>query len=354
MAGYHILIVDDHREVSRVLRSGLESLGHDMEVDDALSGEEAIVEITRGPVDLLVADVRLPGISGLELMEKYKALNPAMKIFLITGLTDPKVRQKVAQAGADAFFFKPIDMPEFLDAAEHALGLKEVRPPFEPLPEEELLLEEEIPFIGMSERIAGLRRELDAIAVFLVDDRGKTIAQAGNLPDPEIENELRSVMVSAFNTGTHMSRSLGLKIPENLMWFRGLDFDLFLSQVGDAHALAIANPSKPSAEIDTIANAAHATAHEVLTILADLGVSPPLPEQPMEADAEPEPEEIADKQIDTELVGIIEDADTQSFEKKDVDAFWDTLAEKGTSSGVTSGDALSYDQALQLGLAPED
>ncbi len=73
MAGPRILIVDDQREIARVLQSSLEGLEHELEISLAMSGEEAILELTRGDIDLLVADVRLPGISGLELMEKFKS-----------------------------------------------------------------------------------------------------------------------------------------------------------------------------------------------------------------------------------------------------------------------------------------
>ncbi|MDH5508278.1 MAG: response regulator, partial [Anaerolineae bacterium] len=79
MAGYTILIVDDQREVSRVLRSGLESLDADFAIKELLSGEEALLEIKSG-VDLLVSDLKLPGISGMELMEKFRAQNPDIKV----------------------------------------------------------------------------------------------------------------------------------------------------------------------------------------------------------------------------------------------------------------------------------
>ncbi|MFO3797428.1 MAG: response regulator, partial [Anaerolineales bacterium] len=65
-----LLLVDDHREVTRLLRSTLDTLGHDLRIVEAPSGEEALLEISRRKVDLLVVDYRLPGINGVELVEK--------------------------------------------------------------------------------------------------------------------------------------------------------------------------------------------------------------------------------------------------------------------------------------------
>ena len=83
-----------------MLRSGLESLGSVVKVTDIPSGEEAILVSSRQHFDLLVADVRLAGMSGLELMQKARQRNSDLKVILITGLTDPEVRRLVAGAGA--------------------------------------------------------------------------------------------------------------------------------------------------------------------------------------------------------------------------------------------------------------
>src|SRR5512140_19136 len=133
MPPFRILIVEDQREVSRLLRSALETLEHKMDVYEIPSGEEAILFSSRNPVDLLVSDFRLPGMSGIELMKKICKYHPEMKVILITGQTDPKVRKAVAEAGADAFFIKPVPMADFLDAVERHLGLVETILPPEPI-----------------------------------------------------------------------------------------------------------------------------------------------------------------------------------------------------------------------------
>ena len=128
MPSYRILIVDDQSEVRRVLRAALETLGLDLKIIEVPSGEEAILVVTRQPVDILIADIRLPGISGLELKDRARKRSPEMHLILITGMTDEDIRQKVARSGADAYFFKPIDIPVFLDTIQKLLGVKEPGP----------------------------------------------------------------------------------------------------------------------------------------------------------------------------------------------------------------------------------
>ncbi len=104
MSPHSILIVEDQREVSRLLRSTVETLEYKLDVVEIPSGEEAILYSSRKKVDLLVADYRLPGMTGIELMHKVQKNHPKVKIILVTGQTDPEIRKEVAEAGADAFF----------------------------------------------------------------------------------------------------------------------------------------------------------------------------------------------------------------------------------------------------------
>ena len=117
-----ILIVDDQHEIRQVLRAALMTLPARIEVTDAPSGEEAMLIISLQSFDLLVIDIRLVGLTGLELMQQVKKRNPAIKMILMTGSTDEALREKVVGAKPDAFFYKPIEIPEFLEMVMRLLG----------------------------------------------------------------------------------------------------------------------------------------------------------------------------------------------------------------------------------------
>src|SRR6266540_7227141 len=108
MSAPSILLVDDQRDIVRLLHSTLQTLGNQLDFIDAPSGEEALLEASRKRVDLLVADYLLPGISGVELMRKIRARNPELKVILISGMAERKARNEMLGAGAVAIFDKPI------------------------------------------------------------------------------------------------------------------------------------------------------------------------------------------------------------------------------------------------------
>src|SRR5512134_3927610 len=118
-----VLLVDDQRDIVRLLHSSLQTLGHELDIIDAPSGEEALLESSRRKIDLLVADYLLPGISGVELMHKIRRRYPELKVIFITGMTERKARTEMLNAGAVAMFDKPIPLADFLDAVERSLGL---------------------------------------------------------------------------------------------------------------------------------------------------------------------------------------------------------------------------------------
>jgi CheY-like chemotaxis protein len=95
-----ILLVDDQRDIVRLLHSTLQTLGHKLDIVDAPSGEEALLEASRRTVDLLVTDYLLPGISGVELLRKIKLRSPNLKVIFISGMTERKARQEMLNGGS--------------------------------------------------------------------------------------------------------------------------------------------------------------------------------------------------------------------------------------------------------------
>jgi CheY-like chemotaxis protein len=356
MAGHRILIVDDQKEATRIIRSGLDSLEQDFTIEDVLSGEEALLEIKKD-INLLIADYRLPGISGLELMEKFTKQHPDIKVILISGVTDPKIRQEVAQAGADAFFFKPIDMADFLDSVERVLGLVETILPTEMEVEREEAIDQEKEATGMTRKITELHQELDATSVFLVGEHGQVLVRSGALPNAEIETALMPTLISAFTAGVKISHFLGQQLPDNLLSFRGENYDLFLAPIGEAYFLLVATKPTLINNTSKIAKAVQATTKAVVMSLDNLGISTqsrgtgslksaaPAKEKPKE---KKKAEEV---KADPELENLLKDA--KEVKQTDADAFWESLATE-VKPDLGSGDSLSYDQAVQLGLAPSD
>jgi CheY-like chemotaxis protein len=353
MTGHRILIVDDQLESTKIIRSSLEGLEQDFQIVDVLSGEEALLELSGDPIDLLIADVRLPGISGLELMKKFKDKDSGIKVILVSGVTDPKIRQQVAQAGAEAFFFKPLSLADFLDSVERILGLVESTLPLELEVEQAEAIDQEKEASGMSRRITELQEELNASAVLLLGEGGNVLVRAGDLPDSEIETAIMPTLTSAFNAGVSISQFLEQDTPDNLMSFRGGNYDLFLAPVGEAYCLLVTTKPTLFREMGKIAKAVQTASKAILMSLYNLGVSTQTRIEkpgtaPKPATEKKEEEGISDQKLEELL------AKGANVSKQDADAFWESAPEDEVPVSIESGDVLSYDQAAQLGLAPSE
>src|SRR5574338_126240 len=125
-----VLLVDDQRSILHLLHSALNTMGHDLEIIEAPSGEEALLSAQLRKIDLVVSDYLLPGITGIELIHKIRARHPDVKVVLVSGITSRKAREQMLNAGAAAVFDKPIPMADVIDVIERSLGL--VRTVFPP------------------------------------------------------------------------------------------------------------------------------------------------------------------------------------------------------------------------------
>jgi FixJ family two-component response regulator len=80
---------------------------------------------TLNPVRVVLIDIWLPGLSGLELQRKLRAVSPETRVIIVTADDEESVRSVAMQNGATAFFAKPFDNDTFLDAIRQAMAFDE-------------------------------------------------------------------------------------------------------------------------------------------------------------------------------------------------------------------------------------
>jgi CheY-like chemotaxis protein len=354
MANPCILLVDDQRDIVRLLHATLQTLGHKLDIVDAPSGEEALLEASRRKIDLLVADYLLPGISGVELMRKVKVRNPDLKVIFISGMTDKKAREQMLGAGGLAIFDKPIPLADFLDAVERGLGLVQTIFPPEGGKEAEHRQ-------SLSELLSGFRQKIKADAVFLISDRARVLARAGDLYDSSMEVSLLSALMAIYAAGLKVTRAIRQDRPENFHVFRGGDHDLILIPVDVSHALLLAG--KGIANNDRILQTVEGMLFvrgDVENVLRSLGVAPEyvaaepaVPEGEAKSEAHPHPtllvEEFAEPEPDVDVEALF--ASASKAQVQDLDAFWDDAVEKVGNLPINR-DVITFDEAQKLGLDP--
>ncbi len=344
-----ILLVDDQRDILRLLHAALNTIGHELDVIEAPSGEEALLEASRRQVDLLVADYLLPGMNGIELVHKIRARHPQVKVILVTGMSSRKARDEMLNAGALAMFDKPIPLADFLDAVERSLGL--VRTIFPPENADKAAPQQN----RLSDLLTNFRQDVRAQAVFLLSDRGLVLARAGDLYDSSMEVSLLSALMAIFNAGLKVSKFIHQERVENYHVFNGGDQDLLFIPVNPSYALLLAGKELADRErvIDTVQSML-ALRDQVDKALNKLGVTGPLSSPEAEAASPNIPQKKGKAKVEEapsspELEALLKQAGKKKMKTDEMDAFWDQAAEKH-GNAPTNPDVISYEKALQLGL----
>jgi DNA-binding response OmpR family regulator len=282
MKKHRILIVDDQKEVSKVLRASLETINASFDIIDCLSGEEAMVVPKNSELDLLIADIGLPGMSGFKLMEWFRSINPEVKVILISGETDPKIRSQVAAAGADAFFFKPIDIPEFLDITERCLNIIASILPTEMDLERIEVEKEESGVYSISEEGAPpatsdlmnfLYKKLSAHVVLLAGDDGKILVRIGSFPLGVEEEEIVPLVTETFLNSIKVIDSLRGKKNHSFFSCSNVNMGLIMEPIGEAYYLLVITKPFNSTSLGLISKETNKTSDLISTHLVKMGIS---------------------------------------------------------------------------------
>jgi DNA-binding response OmpR family regulator len=105
-----ILIVDDEKNIRLTLSQSLESLG--VETDTAGNGEEALAKLKERDFGLMLLDIRMPGIDGMEVLRQVREIRPDIRIIMITAYGTIESAVEAIKLGAVDFLQKPFDPDE--------------------------------------------------------------------------------------------------------------------------------------------------------------------------------------------------------------------------------------------------
>jgi len=109
-----ILVIDDEEQLVKMVCTMLEREGYRVSV--AENGKQGMRLFRQEPVDLVITDIFMPEKEGLETIRELRREFPGIKIILITGMTDSKTRRQMEAADVDAYYYKPVEMTDFLAA----------------------------------------------------------------------------------------------------------------------------------------------------------------------------------------------------------------------------------------------
>jgi excisionase family DNA binding protein len=118
---FSVLIVDDEDEITQIIKAYFERKGG-FQVRTVSDGISALLEVGRAKPDLLVLDIMIPGVDGVEVCRRIKA-GPSASTIIIAISGQPEMEQKILQAGGDAFLTKPLDLEKLYNEIRSLLRI---------------------------------------------------------------------------------------------------------------------------------------------------------------------------------------------------------------------------------------
>ena len=380
MAEKHVLIVDDAIELGRLLQSAVQTLDASLKLTVVPSAEEAILASSRHTVQLLISDVRLPGMSGFDLAERMRKRNPNLEVILITGMTDRNLRKQAEESGA-VFFQKPLKMDAFLAAVQKSLGLagvqaaplaEELAPqPVEP-PRRKRSTSALLPVTALQDVLSVLQQETGARLVVLFNTAGDVTQFAGNQPG-DFAGHWAAPLLASLAQASPLAVAAGRDSAARVCILRSENGEILAAAVHGG-VLAVEMPAVRRTLRLALALDELLTAQAALdAILGRQGADalpvemptpqPELPKQEEPPSPAPKPKartgplkaktgELKNDPSTGELESALKKA-AKPAKNLDPDAFWEQATSTSTQV-VTRPDVISFDQAAELGLAPSE
>jgi DNA-binding NtrC family response regulator len=122
---FSVLLVDDEEEFLETLVKRLAK--RKLDVTGVTSAEDAIRVLSEKPVDIVVLDVKMPGMDGLEALRQIKCTSPDVEVIMLTGHANMEAAMQGMELGAFDYLMKPMDIDELLYKLQDAYKKKTLR-----------------------------------------------------------------------------------------------------------------------------------------------------------------------------------------------------------------------------------
>jgi DNA-binding NtrC family response regulator len=125
VSDFRVLFVDDEADFRETLIKRMQK--RHVQASGVSSGEEALAWLPQHPVDVVVLDVRMPGMDGIQTLRAIKRDHPLLEVILLTGHANLEIAKEGMQLGAFDYLMKPIDLDELLYKLEDAYQKKSIQ-----------------------------------------------------------------------------------------------------------------------------------------------------------------------------------------------------------------------------------
>lgn len=397
-----ILVVDDHFEMLEFFRSMLELSNSDYQVLAAPSAEEGLLELRRTarsphlqsrdssaehPIDLLITDVRLPGMSGFDLVRKVRDVRPDLPVMMITAYASAQGKEEANSLGVYRYFEKPLDTDALL-AAVHAVltidgtldttqtaldvlrtegdgALAPARRNGSPSNGSMHQRPGQVADSGekavgatrrrataaddVTARLEALLSDTGAVQTMLANKEGTILFRAGEAHGVAVER-LARLLARSLSHSFELAAELASTEPFTIQYQAGERADLYTANIGRDYFLALLFDAQARrGRIGTVWVFAQRAirAFQELLPFSEQAVAQTAAQVAEKANGTTAQDNVDDEVMD--LFALMEQSD--DLPEMDLDAFWE---EATADAGGVAGDGLSFEEAVERGLLPQE
>lgn len=123
MEQIRVLVVDDELFVGELLKEYLAIIGY--EVEAVSNGRDALSSIQQSPPHIVILDIRMPGMGGMEVLKSIKEKHSGINVIMLSAYGDPETINEALRLGADHYLQKPMNLKHLVET------LKSLKPPVE-------------------------------------------------------------------------------------------------------------------------------------------------------------------------------------------------------------------------------
>ena len=234
----HILIVDDDEELCELLAQAIKDLSTSYNIKTAKNVDEAMVHVRafqkrKSAFDLVITDIKMTGLSGLELLEVLNSIAPQTKTITMTAYNSAELAQRAQQLNVYAYLTKPFAIPEFRHIVQGALSAESV------VPEAKSTELNDAQRKAVDRQLATLRTMTGANATFLIQTSGEIVAINALEPDMSV-GQLGQALVQAQQNVIHqLSQHLSVQTPIQQSYFGTETYSICTYRIDESFFAAV-------------------------------------------------------------------------------------------------------------------
>lgn len=245
-----VLIVDDDPTNAIMVRDILLVLGDDYVFEIAYNGDEALAQVEQSSYDLVITDYFMPGLTGMNLIDKIRKISPDTMIILMTAESSNRLAKVAKYLHVDHFLTKPFSLKKMREIVQEALAeptpQAEVQPSEEESPladepqaEQHEVQDERDADEAISDSLKALKAKTGVRSVLLVSSEGYPVEVAGEIAELDMTSAC-ALVAGSFSASSELARLMGYDNSTfNSTYYEGDDVNIYIYDINGKMLLAV-------------------------------------------------------------------------------------------------------------------